>query len=158
MRTVYREPSSTVRQVPWSRETTTTAARWALGVWLVAVAIIVFQPRPAIATGTVHDLSAGLIALGFPVVIADPAHMEAILNAGMFLPAAALALLSWPRLRWADVVVVGFVASLSVEVVQYFFLSARTAETLDIVANTSGSLAGALIGEFVRSRAGRRTP
>ena len=120
--------------------------------------MVVFEPTPAIATGTVHDLSDRLLDLGLPRLIADSAHVEAILNAGMFLPAAALALLSWPRLRWADVVVFGFAASLAVELIQYFFLSARSAQTLDIVANTFGALVGALLGEALRQRLQPRTP
>lgn len=52
----------------------------------------------------------------------------------------------------------GSVASLSVELIQYSFLSARSAQTLDIVANISGALAGALVGELVRGRRVRSRP
>lgn len=38
-----------------------------------------------------HDLGVRLLDLGFPRLISDSTHVEAILNAGMFLPAAALA-------------------------------------------------------------------
>jgi len=67
---VYRDPSSTVLQVPWTGEATTKAARWVLLAWLVGVAVVVFEPTPAIATGTVHDLSDRLLDLGLPRLIA----------------------------------------------------------------------------------------
>lgn len=138
--------------MPATQRTTTKAARWAFAVWLVVIAVAVLQPHPTIATGLVDRVASLLTRVDVPRLISDPAHVEALLNGGMFLPAAALALLSWPRLHWCEVVVVGFGGSLAIELVQYFFLDARSAQAVDVVANTVGSLAGAILGELVRRR------
>ena len=64
-----------------------------------------------------------------------------------------------PRLSVSDWVLVGFVGTLVVEVVQKLALPTRTGSTVDIVANTLGALAGAVLGRLllglVRARAAR---
>jgi len=127
-------------------------ARIAFALWVAAAAVVLLEPSPAIATGTVHRTADLMAHAGLPAAICDPAHVEALLNAGMFLPPAALALLGWRTLRWADVAVFGFVGSFAVELTQALFFDARSAQAIDVVANTSGALAGALLGEFARRR------
>jgi glycopeptide antibiotics resistance protein len=51
----------------------------------------------------------------------------------------------------------GFAGSLAVELVQALFLDARSAQAIDVVANTSGAMAGALLGDLVRRRRRRES-
>ena len=59
--------------------------------------------------------------------------------------------LLWPRPSWRDWTAVGFVASFLVEVVQAVALGGRSATHADVVANTLGTLLGALLGLAVGS-------
>ena len=63
----------------------------------------------------------------------------------MFTPVVLLAALTFPRHPWANWVVYGFVVSGAVELLQGFYLSPRSAQFVDVVANTLGALLGAVI-------------
>ena len=67
----------------------------------------------------------------------------------LFVPMSLLGAFVFRRLRVADWVLVGFVGSFAVEVVQRFFLPGRDGSSRDIVANTAGALIGALLARLV---------
>lgn len=128
---------------------TARLARWLLALSVVAVALIVFQPQPTVASRVildVHDLGQ---RLGLPESITT-LRTEALLNTGMFVPAGLLAMVAFERLRVTEVVTLAFLASLTVETVQGVFLDARSMQAIDVVTNTFGGLLGALLGLGVR--------
>lgn len=104
---------------------TARVSRILLLLSIVAVAAIVFQPHPTVASGTVGEFHATLRDLGAPAAL-TPSRAEALLNAGMFVPATLLAMLAFDRLSWTAVVASAFLASLAIETIQGLFLDART--------------------------------
>jgi glycopeptide antibiotics resistance protein len=123
-----------------------------LAVYVVLLAMVLFQPVPTVASGTVGRVDEWLTALGAPAAVTVPGRVEMMLNAAMFAPVALLAALTWPGVHWASWVAYGFVGSALVEVVQGLLLSARSAELVDVVANTLGALVGAVLGQLVPKR------
>ena len=117
-----------------------------MAVYVVLLAMVLLQPVPTVASGTVGHVEGWLTTLGAPAAVTVPGRVEMMLNAAMFAPVTLLASLTWPRVHWANWVVYGFVGSALVEVVQGVLLSARSAEFVDVVANTLGALAGAVVG------------
>jgi glycopeptide antibiotics resistance protein len=111
-------------------------------VYLVAVAYLVWTPQPAVPSGAVTDLTSLLNHLGLGVTT-NP--VEFGLNVLLFVPMSLLGSLLLPRLRVPDWVMVGFVASFVVEVVQRVLLPDRFGSTRDIVSNTLGALVGAVL-------------
>jgi glycopeptide antibiotics resistance protein len=116
----------------------------ALAVYALLLVTVLLQPVPTVAAGTVGHVEGWLTTLGAPAAVTVPGRVEMMLNAAMFAPVTLLAALTWPRVHWANWVVYGFVGSALVEVVQGLLLSARSAEFVDVVANTLGALVGAL--------------
>ncbi len=125
-------------------------SRWALLAYTLVLGIVLLQPEPRIAASVVIHAEEWLAQFGSSGEDPAPGRVEAVLNAAMFVPLAALALLSFPRLRWPTVALLGFAASLSVEVVQAVLLNARSAQLVDVVANTVGTLIGAALGVAIR--------
>ena len=80
-------------------------------------------------------------------------RVEFVLNAAMVAPPVLLASLLVPRHPWANWVVYGFVASCAVELVQGLYLPPRSAEFEDVVANTLGALAGAVVASLIHGLA-----
>jgi glycopeptide antibiotics resistance protein len=124
----------------------------ALILYLSFLAFVLLQPQPSLAVGTVGRFDEWLAAFGAPPVLTVPGRVEMVLNAVMFAPAAALASLTWPQVHWANWVAYGFIGSGLVELVQGVILPARSAEFVDVVANTTGALVGALLALAVRRR------
>lgn len=114
------------------------------------------QPEPAVASSVVVHAQELSVRLGAPSPVTAPGRIEALLNAAMFAPLAFLTLNSFPRLQWAEMVVVGFAGSLAVEVVQGLMLDARTSQAVDVVANTAGALVGAVVAVVSRPAGSRR--
>lgn len=133
-------------------------ARRLFAVYAVLMCAVLLQPQPTVAAGGVGWLDDLLQHLGAPATLTATGRVEALVNTVLFIPPSALALLVFPRLRWSDVVVAGFVGSLAVELIQGLILSDRSAQAIDVVANTSGALIGALVGLAVLRKAQRRRP
>ena len=114
-------------------------------VYVAFLAMVLTQPQPTVAEGVVGGVARWLDGLGLPAWATEGSRVEFVLNAGMFAPAVLLAAVALPRHPWANWVVYGFVASGAVELCQGLFLSARTAQMVDVVANTLGALAGAVV-------------
>jgi glycopeptide antibiotics resistance protein len=125
----------------------------AYAVYLVAVAYLVWDPDPTVPSSTVWRISHWFDQVNVPV---SPPTVEFGLNVLLFVPMSLLGSFLFPRLRVAEWVMVGFLASLTVELVQKLFLTGRTADPKDVVSNTLGVLIGALLATAVsRSRLAR---
>lgn len=81
-----------------------------------------------------------------------PEDVDVGLNVAMMLVPALLGTLTFPRVRWWWFVLAGFVASLAIELTQYYWLDSRSAQVADVVANTAGALVGALSGRLLNRR------
>jgi glycopeptide antibiotics resistance protein len=74
------------------------------------------------------------------------------MNAVIIAPLSFLAALTWPRYDWRDWTALGFIAAICVEVAQGVLLPERQPSFGDVVANTGGALAGAVILRGIRPR------
>jgi hypothetical protein len=126
-------------------------ARALLALYVLGGLVILLQPSAAIASHTISDTAAFLARHGAPATL-TARRVEDALNAGLFVPYAALAVLAAPRLQWTTATIAAFGASLAIELCQGLFLPARTCEAVDVVSNTSGALVGAVLGSVVRAR------
>lgn len=117
-------------------------ARLALTVYVLALAAILFQPSAGTAISTVGGVTDLLRDFGAPEVLVTGYRVEFALNALMFAPVPFLGAWVFPRLSWTDWVAYTFIASATVELTQGLFLEARSAQFVDVVANTLGSVLG----------------
>ncbi|PPF63062.1 VanZ family protein [Clavibacter michiganensis] len=120
--------------------------RWAwraLSVIAVAVVAITFWPTPVDQPfqSALARLLASLHRHGLPEWVTYSV-VESASNVVMFVPLGALiALLAWPSLWWISGVL-GFFASLTIELSQALLLPQRFASAGDVAANTAGALLG----------------
>ncbi len=129
-----------------------------LAAYVVFLMAVLFQPSPDVASAVVGRVSDELVDLGVPESFAALSRVEFMLNAAMFAPLTLLAALTFPRQPWANWVVYAFVASAGVEFAQGLMVPLRSAQFVDVVANTYGALLGVLpawVSRTVRSRDGR---
>ena len=121
----------------------------ALLVYVVLLAVALLAPT----SGTQSEMASWLrdlgIRLGFSEQTATQDRAEFLCNALILMPASALAALLWPRTTWRDWTAYTFVAAALVELTQGLLLPGRTASQADVVANTLGGLAGALVVDVV---------
>jgi len=115
-----------------------------LAMYVVFLAAVLSEYNPTVATDVVSRVEVWLEDEGAPAVMTGPGRVEFLLNAAMFAPIIFLAALTFPRHPWANWVVYGFVASGAVELLQGLYLPPRSAQFVDVVANTLGALVGAL--------------
>ena len=111
--------------------------------YVLAVAGILLATEPTLAVHVIARAEAWLAAHGAPAWVTWPGRVELVLNAAMFAPVTFLASLAVPRHPWGNWVAYAFLASGFVEVVQAFVLEPRSAQYVDVVANTLGGLMGA---------------
>jgi hypothetical protein len=123
----------------------------ALAAWTVVLAVTLLAPSAAGPSWLVETVSGVLGRLGLPDVLAAPERVEFGLNVAAFAPLSLLGTLLWPRPTWRDWTAIGFAASFLVEVVQAVALVGRSATHADVVANTLGTLFGALLALAVGS-------
>lgn len=116
-----------------------------LAAYLAFIGFVLLAPIPWLATGVVGETEDLLVRLGLPSGFTEGARVEFALNAAMFVPLALLAALSFPSRPWASWVAYGFIGSFLVEAVQAVFLPDRSAQFVDVVANTLGATVGALL-------------
>ena len=128
---------------------------FALGVYLLFLAFVLWQGDAALATRVIHWCSRVLLATPLPDGVAMPIRVEFVLNVLMIVPAAMLVSLVFPRHPWANWVVYGFVAGSTVEMLQGALRPLRSAQYVDVVANTLGVLIGVLLAAVLQWRAGR---
>jgi hypothetical protein len=128
--------------------------RHLLGLLLVGYVLflgwILLNPSAAAPSSSVSAVRDALVRLGLPQALVTRTRVEFVLNAGMFAPLTMLTSLIWPRLSWTHWVAWAFVLSAGVELWQGLFLPARSAQFVDVVANTLGALGGAWVAVLPR--------
>lgn len=122
-----------------------------MGIYLLAVAWIVFLPSAAVATGSVSVIAALLHAAGLPFWV-TPTAVEFVTNVLLFMPASFLGRSFRPRWRLVQWLMAGLVGTLFIEAVQHLMLPGRSAQVMDIVANTLGAAAGYGLALLVEQR------
>ena len=123
-----------------------------LAAYSLLLGAILLWPSGEPATAAVEQVRRVVLDLGAPGGVISGGRVEFALNALMVAPVPLLATLLWPRWTWERWTVLGFVASGVVELIQGLLLQQRSAEFVDIVANTLGVLIGAVIGHGIVSR------
>lgn len=128
--------------------------RVAYAGYLLVVAWLVWNPNPGAPSAAVTAVDELLRAVGLP---SSPVWVERGLNVVMFVPLSLLGawVLGWWRVL--DWVLLGFGASLLVEVVQHVAIPTRSGTTSDVVTNTLGALVGIVLALLVRDLS-RRVP
>lgn len=118
---------------------------------LAALGAVAFWPTPVDAgrLGDLDRLIAWFARHGLGGVDYD--LLESTANIVLFVPLGFLAALHL-RVRWTwTAVALGALLSAGIETAQLLFLSARFGSTHDVVTNTIGSGAGALLGAAART-------
>jgi VanZ family protein len=113
--------------------------------WILVLALALLAPSPAGPAWLVDRVADVLARRGAPEALTSSERVEFGLNVAAFVPLSLLGALLWPRSTWRDWTAVGFAVSFLVEVVQAIALDARSATHTDVVANTLGTLLGALV-------------
>jgi len=121
------------------------AAAAALAVYLLLAGIVLLATHSTVATEAIARTTAWLTAHDAPAWVTYGGRVELILNALLFAPLTFLASLALPRHPWGNWVAYAFAGSGAVEVFQAFVLEPRSAQYVDVVANTLGGLIGALV-------------
>jgi glycopeptide antibiotics resistance protein len=145
---------------------TTTATRPApptdrSRIWLSIVALLVYGGIVLVATLTPTTLDNGfessidrLLAVahrhGMPEWF-DYARLEFTANIGMFVPLAFIVAMLLPSTAWWLALLICPALSVCIELAQATFLSGRFATVSDVVANSIGSLIGALLAFVIRA-------
>ena len=121
-----------------------------LSVYLVLLLVALLAPESGLQTEAVLRFQDVLARIGIdgPGVSYD--RLEVVVNALIVVPVTLLGSVIRPAWTWRDWTAVAFVAALAVETVQGVLLPDRQASFSDVVANTAGALAGALLFRLVR--------
>ena len=125
----------------------------ALGLYLVVAACIAFWPTPVDQPAGPWLASAfdRLHAHGIPMWI-NYDLLEFVANVIFFIPLTFLLTLLLRRRHWWFALLIGVAVSVSIEVVQLEFMAERFASVADVVANSLGAVAGAVIARYARVR------
>lgn len=124
-------------------------------LYLAVAAAIVFDPTAAVPTRSTLWIVEHLGHMDAPPwIVAD--RVELVTNVLLFVPLTFLGSFLLPRWSWVTWTVLGLVASLLIELTQYEFMSARSAQLTDIATNTLGALLGAWVAVPFRMRMRRR--
>lgn len=119
-------------------------------LYLIGLGWIVFAPGEDASkvTGVVDWVAARLGASGF-----NEAHaytvLEFLANIALFVPFGMLMALVFVRLPWWLITTLGCATSITIELIQ-LALPTRYSTLSDVIANTAGAAAGALLIYFVR--------
>ena len=122
-----------------------------LTVYSVLLAIALFAPSSQHQASAVLRLAQLLVWAGAPIELVTFGRLEVLMNAVIVAPVTLLASIVWPAWSWRDWTAGAFIAALLVEATQEVLLPGRQAAFSDVVANTAGALAGALLVAVVRS-------
>jgi len=124
--------------------------------YVLFLAAVLTEYNPTVATDVVAGVAGWLERHGAPGAMTAPGRTEFLVNAAMFGPITLLAALTFPGHPWANWVVYGFLASGAVELVQGLVLPPRSAQFVDVVANTLGALVGAVVAALLSRRRAER--
>lgn len=120
-------------------------AATALALYLLVAGLVLLATHSTVATEVIARTTAWLTAHDAPDWLTYGGRVELALNAALFAPLTFLASLALPRHPWGNWVAYAFAGSGAVEVFQAFVLEPRSAQYVDVVANTLGGLIGALL-------------
>ncbi len=113
--------------------------------YMAVIAAMTLGPQPT--NGATKNLA--LIIVGIVDRHLDPGfryhHLEFLANVAMFAPLGLLLILLFGRRRWWVVVLLGILATCSIEAAQ-IFIPSRVPDTRDLIANSIGAIAGLLVG------------
>ncbi|MFS0892916.1 VanZ family protein [Microbacterium sp. 179-I 3D3 NHS] len=125
--------------------------------YLLFVGFTVWLPATVSAkvTGLVGIIAHWVADAGIASFQRSAFVLEILANVALFVPVGLLLLLAFPRLRVWQAVVVGGLMSLLIEGVQAL-MPTRIPAVSDLIANTSGTLIGALIVAVILALAGVR--
>ena len=134
-----------------------TDGRLAWLAYLVGAGWFLLNPRPGDAASgvrSVTEMMSSLFAVNVPGRLT-----EFVMNALVFAPFPAIALLD-PKRRWSPwgAAGLGLGISVAVEAAQGLFLSHRSAELVDVLANGLGASERSWHAAGARSRKCRRLP
>ena len=132
----------------------TVARRVAAGLAVVyagCAAFIVFWPSSTPSSDSVNVMTEGLYGLGFPDWISR-SMVEFAANIALFVPLSLLGSVLLDRWGWKFWLLAGLAASGAIELGQLLFLGGRSATVVDVVANTLGAVAGAVVAGALRTR------
>jgi glycopeptide antibiotics resistance protein len=121
-----------------------------LAAYSVCLALALFWPSSDRQSAAVVWLADALTWLGLPATLVTFGRLEVVLNAAIVVPVTLLASAVRPDLSWRDWTALAFCVAVGVEVVQGLLLPGRQASFSDVVANTLGALAGAVLVAAVR--------
>lgn len=119
--------------------------RWevvGLLVYSAALAVALLAPT----SRTQSSMASLVTALGMSQVAA-----EFVCNVLIVMPVSAIGSFLWARTTWRTWTAIAFVGACAVEIAQGVLLPDRTPSAVDVVANTLGGLAGALVVLGARS-------
>jgi glycopeptide antibiotics resistance protein len=134
-------------------------ARWLSAVYLVALALITQWPTPMDSgtTNTITTVLAWFHAHGVPQWV-NYELIEFTANIALFLPVGLLGVVLVGVDRWWLTVVAGLLLSSVIELNQLLFLPSRFPTPIDVLANTTGAVLGALVAVLAIDAASRRRP
>jgi VanZ family protein len=127
-----------------------------IGVLTIAYAVVIglmtLGPQPS--TPTTQDWAR--IVIGFVdrhlIASFDYADLEFLGNIALFFPLGLLLILFLGRNRWWVVVLIGIALTCGIEFTQHF-IPTRVPDVRDLIANSTGAVAGVLVGlPFARPR------
>ncbi|WDH79460.1 VanZ family protein [Microbacterium esteraromaticum] len=130
----------------------TIAARLMIVPYAIALMLIVWLPATAASkvTGIVYRLAQFVSARADVSMATTYTLFEFVANIALFVPLGLLLVAAWPRNNAWVVLLVGYAASATIELVQTV-LPSRYPTLSDLVANTLGTAIGCLIARlFVR--------
>lgn len=129
--------------------------RWArllLGLYAVVLAVVLLSPTSTVQAALVWDLVRVLQLLGLSGPWASFTRVEELANVVIIAPLSFLGSLALPRWRWQDWTAYVFLGVACIELFQGLVLPDRQASFSDIVANTAGAAAGALLARGLQRR------
>ncbi|PRA81980.1 VanZ family protein [Microbacterium sp. MYb66] len=128
------------------------AARVSLAAYLFFVGFTVWLPANVSAkvTGLVGIVAGWVADAGIASYSSSAVALEFLANVALFVPIGFLLPLAWPRLKLWQAVLIGGVMSAVIESVQGLMPS-RIPAVSDLIANTGGTLVGALVALMLLS-------
>ncbi len=123
----------------------------ALAAYLAGLAVALLSPTSGVQSALVTHVCDFGVRLGLSPETATQGRGEFLCNALILMPVSMLGSAVWPRTNWRDWLAFSFVISGSVELAQGLLLPERSATYVDVLANTLGGLAGALVVTAVRA-------
>jgi VanZ family protein len=131
--------------------------RWLAAVYLVALALITQWPAPMDdgTAGLIDTVLSWLHAHGVPEWL-NYALVEFTANIALFLPVGLLGVVLVGVDRWWMTVLAGLLLSSLIELSQLLFLPSRFPTLYDVLANTTGTVLGALLAVIAFDAVDRR--